>query len=75
LGGVAGTSGSDLSVEEGRYVRDRAMHTLRRAVAAGHCRFEWMRRDPDLDPLRRRRDFQLLMMDVEFPGEPFARRD
>ena len=32
-----------------------------------------MRRDTDLDPLRSRPDFQVLMMDLEFPEEPFAK--
>jgi hypothetical protein len=32
-----------------------------------------MNRDPDLDPLRSRPDFQLLMMDLAMPAEPFAR--
>jgi hypothetical protein len=26
-----------------------------------------MRSNPDLEPLRKRRDFQLFMMDLEFP--------
>ena len=32
-----------------------------------------MRRDTDLDPLRSRADFQMLLMDLAFPEEPFAR--
>jgi hypothetical protein len=32
-----------------------------------------MQRDPDLDALRSRTDFRLLMMDLVFPGEPFTR--
>ncbi len=52
---------------------DRAMAVLRRAVAAGwkdvaHMRFYWT-----LDPLRTRRDFQVLLLDLEFPADPFAR--
>jgi hypothetical protein len=31
-----------------------------------------MQMDHDLDPLRSRPDFQLLMMDLEFPDDPFA---
>jgi hypothetical protein len=35
-----------------------------------------MNRDPDLDPLRARPDFQALIMDLEFPPDPFpADRD
>jgi hypothetical protein len=32
-----------------------------------------MRRDHDLDPLRPRRDFQELLMDLTFPADPFPR--
>jgi hypothetical protein len=31
-----------------------------------------MKRDPDLDPLRARPDFQALMMDLEFPPDLFS---
>ena len=34
---------------------------------------EHMRKDPDLDPVRSRPDFQMLFMDLAFPKEPFAR--
>jgi hypothetical protein len=34
-----------------------------------------MRTDTDLDPSRSRSDFQLLMMDMAMPADPFARRD
>jgi hypothetical protein len=34
-----------------------------------------MRSDANLDPLRSRPDFHLLMMDLEFPDDPFARGD
>jgi tetratricopeptide (TPR) repeat protein/tRNA A-37 threonylcarbamoyl transferase component Bud32 len=75
LGGAAGLPGSGLSPEDGAAELDLAMATLRRAVAAGYRSVEWMRRDPDLEPLRSRSDFQLLMMDLTFPEKPFARGD
>jgi serine/threonine-protein kinase len=74
LGGVAGMPSSGLSAAEGSAELDRAMGTLRRAIAAGYAPSDWMRRDPDLDALRSRPDFQLLMMDVAFPADPFAAR-
>jgi hypothetical protein len=46
---------------------------LRRAVAAGYRNYAHMRKDPDLDPLRRRADFQQLMLDLAFPADPFTR--
>jgi hypothetical protein len=75
LGGVAGATRSGLSAEEGEAELGRAMDTLRRAVAAGYRSVDWMRRDPDLGALRSRPDFQLLMADLAFPTEPFARGD
>ena len=48
------------------------MGVLRRAVAAGYRNVTWMQRDPDLDPLRARPDFQILMMDLAFPPDPFS---
>jgi serine/threonine-protein kinase len=72
LGGVAGAPGSGLSAAQGQAELERAMDTLRRAIAAGYRPVGWMRRDPDLAPLRSRQDFHLLMMDLSFPAEPFV---
>ncbi len=72
LGGIAGTAGSGLSAAEGAAERDRAMVVLRRAVAAGYRKAYLMKHDPDLDPLRGRPDFQLLMLDLAMPTYPFA---
>ena len=58
---------------EGRAAADRAMRVLRQAVAAGYYNAAHMAKDPDLDPLRSRPDFQILMMDLAFPADPFAR--
>ena len=52
---------------------DRAMIALRQAVDAGHRQYGLYLRDTDLDPLRSRPDFQLLMLDVAFPANPFVR--
>jgi tetratricopeptide (TPR) repeat protein len=50
---------------------------LDRARRAGYLRHPerivWMSRDPELDPLRSRPDFQLLMQDLAFPADPFVR--
>jgi eukaryotic-like serine/threonine-protein kinase len=51
---------------------DRAMAALRRAVAKGYRAPDDLRTDPCLEPLRSRRDFQLLLLDLEFPDAPFA---
>jgi eukaryotic-like serine/threonine-protein kinase len=72
LGGIAGTPGSGLSETQRAAALDTAMVVLRRAVTGGYRNVMWMKRDPDLDPLRGRPDFQQLMMDVEFPAWPFS---
>jgi serine/threonine-protein kinase len=72
LGGIAAAKGSGLSTDLGTVELDRAMNALHRAAAAGFRSVAWLRRDPDLDPLRSRLDFQLLMMDLAMPDDPFA---
>ena len=75
LSGVASDAGSGLTAVNGRAEADKAMETLRRAVAAGFRNTTHMGVDTALDPIRSRPDFQLLqlhMMDVVFPIEPFA---
>jgi serine/threonine-protein kinase len=73
LSGIAAQPGSGLTMDDARSLGEQAVDALRRAVAAGLQDFAFMRRDPDLDPLRSRPDFQALMMDLEFPEEPFAK--
>jgi eukaryotic-like serine/threonine-protein kinase len=75
LSGVADRSGSGLSAAEGRVEADAAMVALRRAVDAGWRSASSARHDSDLDPIRSRPDFQLLMLDLEFPADPFARQN
>jgi eukaryotic-like serine/threonine-protein kinase len=72
---LAAEPGSGMTAAEGRAEADRAMEWLRQAVAAGYRKLSFMRIDSDLEPLRSRTDFQLLMMDLAFPAEPFARRN
>jgi hypothetical protein len=72
LGGVARAPASAMSAEEGSAELDRAMEVLRGAVAAGYHDSARIRRDPDLDPLRSRPDFQLLIMDLAMLDDPFA---
>jgi hypothetical protein len=73
LSDLASRPGSGVSAAEGRIEADRAMHWLRDAVAAGYRDRAHMRTDTDLDPLRQRTDFQLLMLDLAFPAEPFSK--
>ena len=43
------------------------------ALAAGFATVAWISQDPDLELLRSRDDFRMLMMDLAFPADPFAR--
>jgi serine/threonine protein kinase len=52
---------------------DRAMAALTRAVARGYRSPDALRTDPSLDSLRDRGDFQALLLDLQFPDDPFAR--
>jgi tetratricopeptide (TPR) repeat protein len=73
LAAAASVPGSGLSATQGLGEAQRAMAALRQAVAAGYRNLERMQRETDLDPLRSRRDFQLLMMDLAMPADSFAR--
>ena len=72
LAGVAAMPSSGLTVAEGRAEADHAMDSLRRAVAAGYRDLAGMKVDTDLDALRDRPDFRLLMLDLAMPADPFA---
>ena len=72
LSGVAGQPGSGLTGTDVGVLGGQAVATLRRAVDAGLRDVAFMRRDADLDPLRARPDFQLLLLDLAFPNQPFA---
>ena len=75
IAGAATVAGSGLTDDDGRLEADRAVAGVRRALDAGYARLAWIRKDPDLDPIRSRPDFQLLMMDREFPDDPLAPAD
>jgi hypothetical protein len=61
-----------MTAAEGRAAAEQAMHWLHRAVARGYRNVALMQRDHNLDPLRSRDDFRLLMMDLAMPDDPFA---
>jgi tetratricopeptide (TPR) repeat protein len=71
LAGVAGLPGSRVTDAEGRAAADHAMAELRRAASTGFRVLSLMALDHDLDPLRSRSDFQMLLLDLSFPGDPF----
>src|SRR5262249_48692437 len=75
LSGLGGEAGSGLTADEGRAAAEEAMTSLRRAAAAGWRDAAPLMTDTDLVPIRSRRDFRLLAMDVAFPSDPFAHGD
>jgi serine/threonine-protein kinase len=73
LAGLADKPGTAVTAAEARDEADRAMDNLRRAAATGFRMSPLITGDRDLDPLRPRPDFRVLMMDLAFPEQPFAR--
>jgi hypothetical protein len=67
----ANSAGADRRLQAERY-DEKAMQALRRAIARGFKYTALMRRDRDLDPLRLRPDFQMLLLDLSFPADPFV---
>jgi tetratricopeptide (TPR) repeat protein len=61
--------------EERRRYGDEAMEALDQAIRQGYRDVAHMAKDKDLEALRSRSDFQLLMMDLAMPADPFARAD
>jgi serine/threonine-protein kinase len=51
---------------------DMAMAALRRAIGAGFRMAARLRTDEDFAPLRARPDFQALLLDLDFPADPFV---
>jgi serine/threonine-protein kinase len=73
LAAIAAVPGSGMAAADGPAEAERAMHWLHLTIATGYRNAAVMRTDHDLDSLRSRPDFQVLMMDLEFPDDPFAR--
>jgi serine/threonine-protein kinase len=74
IAGAAPEPGSGLTPADGRAEAERAVAGVREAFARGYSNLEWVRRgDPDLKPICRRPDFELLMMDLIMPFDPFVR--
>jgi eukaryotic-like serine/threonine-protein kinase len=73
MAGLAGKAGSGISSAEGAAYAEGAMALLRRAIAGDYRELDHVQAEHGLDPLRSRPDFQLLMMDLAFPTDPFAK--
>jgi serine/threonine-protein kinase len=72
LAGMAGVAGSTGSAAEGKSEADAALGLLRKALDMGYRNLAEILTESALDPLRPRPDFQLLMMDLAMPADPFA---
>jgi hypothetical protein len=72
LAGLAGASGSGITAEGAGAEADRAMEYLCSATSTGFRIRSLVAIDRDLDSLRSRADFQMLMMDLTFPEESLA---
>src|SRR5262249_7888789 len=55
--------------EAAQFYGDTAMKLLRDAVSKGYEDVALMKKDPDLDPLRRRADFRTLVAELEGKGK------
>jgi serine/threonine-protein kinase len=72
LARLSGNPRLGLSATEGSVEADRAIAALRGAVAAGYRKLRQAQSDPDLEPVRSRSDFQMLVLDIAFPIHPFC---
>ncbi len=72
LSGIASEAGSGLTAADGEAEAVKAIDCLRWAFAAGWKQLDHMRVDTDLDPIRSRRDYQMLILDYGFPTNPFG---
>ena len=72
VAGLAGRPGSGVPADDAAGEADAAMARLHSAVAKGYRDPDAYRNEDALDPLHCRDDFQLLMMDLAMPSDPFA---
>jgi hypothetical protein len=69
---LAGRSGSGVSGAEAVTEADATTALIRKAIEMGYRATYVYRNEDAFDPLRSRDDFRLLLMDLEFPSDPFA---
>jgi eukaryotic-like serine/threonine-protein kinase len=73
LAGLAGRARSGVSAAEGEEEARASIEWLHRAVATGYRNGNELRIESALDPLRDRDDFRMMIMDLDFPAEPFSK--
>ena len=72
LASLAGRAGSANRASQWEGESAVVMALLHKAAATGFRDVDAYRTDEALEPLRGREDFRRLMMDLTFPGHPFA---
>src|SRR5262249_53875763 len=72
LSRVAGLAGSGIPTSDSSREAERAIGLLREAVSEGYLSYI-PGNERALDSIRSRPDFQLLIMDLAVPADPFAR--
>ena len=75
LSALAGRAGSGVPAAAGESALDAALRQLQSAVSGGYRNPDLYRTESALDPLRDHPDLGLLMLDLAFPTQPFARDD
>jgi hypothetical protein len=70
---LAGQDGSGVQAGRARSEAATALALLQQAIGLGYRNAGRYRTEDALDLLRARPDFQALMLDLDFPAEPFAR--
>jgi hypothetical protein len=73
LAGKASHDGSGVAATEGESEAARAMQGLRQAIAVGYNNLGEVRSEINLDSLRSRPDFRILLLDAVKPANPFAK--
>jgi serine/threonine-protein kinase len=72
LAEAASHPNSGMTAQAAAQEADTAMEALRQAIHAGFRDLNHIKADTDLHILRGRADFQILMLDLAFPDNPFA---
>ncbi len=74
IAGLAQVPGSRISATEAETEAKRAVECLRKPLTAGYHTATELRADPDFRALLERRDFENMLLDIQFPQDPFARQ-
>jgi hypothetical protein len=70
---MAQIPGSGVSASEAEAEAGRAVESLKKPLAAGFRSMTQLRADPDFRALFGRSDFEAMLLDLEFPRDPFER--